>query len=216
MSLPLARLSAPARPVQPLVGDLGLALSRLHEFCGPARVTLAAILMGRMAGPVLWVCPGWQPERLYPDGLAPFADPGRLVMARARRVEDLLWAAEEGLRSGAAPLVVADLPDPPALTPVRRLHLAAEAGTEAARHANRPPVLGLLLTPATGGAAGVESRWHMAPLPAPSRLLDQGMRWHLSRLRARMEPEAAWHLSRDARGGFDLRPDGAVTTDTER
>lgn len=204
MSLPLARLSAPARPVQPLVGGLGLALSRLHEFCGPARVTLAAILMGRMAGPVVWVCPGWQPERIYPDGLAPFADPGRLVMARARRIEDLLWTAEEALRSGAAPLVVADLPEPPALTPVRRLHLAAEAGTEAARHANRPPVLGVLLTPGDGGASGVESRWRMDPLPAPSRLLDQGARWHLSRLRARMDPEAAWHLSRDAAGRFDL------------
>ncbi|MEY4981884.1 MAG: hypothetical protein RIR62_150 [Pseudomonadota bacterium] len=206
MSLPLARLSAPARPDQPLVGGLRLALSRLHEFCGPARVTLAAILMGRMAGPVLWIGPGWQPERLYPDGLAPFADPGRLVMARARRVEDLLWAAEEGLRSGAAPLVVADLPEPPALTPVRRLHLAAAAGTEAARHANRPPVLGLLLTPGDGGAAGVESRWRMAPLPAPSRLLDQGTRWHLARLRARMEPEAAWQVARDSAGGMELCP----------
>lgn len=206
MSLPLARLSPPARPVQPLVGDLGLALSRLHEFCGPARTALAAVLMGRMAGPVLWVCPGWQPERLYPDGLAPFADPGRLVMARARRMEDLLWAAEEGLRSGAAPLVVADLPEPPALTPVRRLHLAAAAGTEAARTANRPPVLGLMLTPGTGGAPGVESRWHMAPLPAPSRLNEGATRWRLARLRARMDPEAAWHLSRDARGAFDLAP----------
>lgn len=206
MSLPLARLSVPARPDQPLVGDLRLALSRVHEFCGPARVALAAILMGRMAGPVLWVCPGWQPERLYPDGLAPFADPGRLVMARARRVEDLLWAAEEGLRSGAAPLVVADLPEPPALTPVRRLHLAAEAGTEAARHANRPPVMGVLLTPAAGGAPGVESRWQMAPLPAPSRLLEQGSRWHLARLRARMDPVAAWEVSQTGAGRFDLSP----------
>lgn len=206
MSLPLARLSAPARPVQPLVGDLTLALSRMHEFCGPARVVLAALLMGRMAGPVLWIGPGWQPERIYPDGLAPFADPGRLVLARARRPEDILWAAEEGLRSGTAPLVVADLTEPPALTPVRRLHLAAAAGSEAARHAGRPPVLGLLLTPATGGAQGVESRWHMTPLPAVSRLMEEGARWHLSRLRARMDPEASWHLTRDRQAGLDLTP----------
>ena len=98
MSLSLAQgLSLPARPLQPLLGDLTLALTRVHEFCGPARRTLAVMLMGRMAettngGPVIWVLPGWQPERLYPDGILPWADPGRLILARAKRPEDMLWA----------------------------------------------------------------------------------------------------------------------------
>ena len=205
MSLPLARrLSPPARPIQPLIGELGLALSRAHEFCGPSRVALAAILMGRMTGPVIWICPAWQGERLYPDGLARLADPGRLIVACGRRVEDILWAAEESLRSGAAPLVVADLPDPPGLTPVRRLHLAAEAGTEAARNAGRPPVLGVLLTPGDGGAAGVESRWRLDPAPAPSRLTGWGESWRLARLRARTEPEAAWQVLREEGGGWGV------------
>jgi protein ImuA len=207
MSLPLVQsLSPPVRPIQPLVGELGLALSRVHEFCGPSRVALAAILMGRMRGPVLWVCPAWQGERLYPDGLSRLADPGRLIVACGRRAEDILWTAEEALRSGAVALVVADLPAPPALTPVRRLHLAAETGTEAARHAGRPPVLGVLLTAGNGGAAGVESRWRMDPAPAPSRLTGWGESWHLSRLRARTEPEAAWRLMRDETGGLALSP----------
>jgi protein ImuA len=201
MSLPLVqRLSPPARPVQPLIGGLGLALSRLHEFCGPARRTLALLLMGQMARPVIWIAPGWQAERLYPCGIMPLADPGRLILVQPRRPEDLLWAAEEALRSGAAPLVVADLPQPPGLTPVRRLHLAAEAGSEAARNAGRGPVLAVILTPADGGAPGVESRWWMRAAPSPSTLIEMGAAWHLRRLRSRMEPEAEWRLRRDPEG----------------
>lgn len=143
----------------------GLARGRVHEFCGPARQALAAMVAGALSGPVLWLRPGWQAERLYMPGLAGFLDPARLIRAEAARQADLLWAAEEGLRSGAVTLVVAELPEPPGLTPVRRLHLAAAEGGGVA--------MGLLLTEGEGGAAGVESRWHLAPVPsraaAPSR-----------------------------------------------
>ena len=187
-------------PAQPLPGGLGLTLARgrVHEVCGPARTALAALIMGESQGPVLWISPGWVPERLYPAGLAELADPGRILFARARRPEDLLWSMEEALRSGAVPLVLAELPAPPALTPVRRLHLAAETGAEAARHAGRLPPLGLLLTPDKGGAQGIESRWHMAPAPTGSTLTQRHSAWILPRLRARMAPEARFHLQRRA------------------
>lgn len=174
-----ARATAAPLPLLPgAAGGPGLAPGRVHEICGPARRTLAAMVAGRTAGPVLWVLPGWAAERPMPAGLAAWLDPGRLILAGGRRAEDLLWAAEEALRSGAVPLVVAELAAPPGLTAVRRLHLAAEAGGGAGT--------GLLLTPEDGGAAGVESRWHMAPAP------DGG--WRLARLRARTAPRAAWGL----------------------
>ncbi|MBI1170564.1 hypothetical protein GC209_04110 [bacterium] len=187
-------------PEQPLPGGLGLGLARgrVHEVCGPARASLAALVMGESQGPVLWISPGWLPERIYPAGLAELADPGRIIFAQARRPEDLLWSMEEALRSGAVPLVLTDLPAPPALTPVRRLHLAAETGAEAARHAGRPPPLGLILTPENGGAQGVESRWHMTPTASGSTLTERRSAWILRRLRARMAPEAAFHLRREA------------------
>ncbi|MES2968228.1 MAG: hypothetical protein V4804_05735 [Pseudomonadota bacterium] len=211
MSLPILDQFGPKpHPMQPLVGALSIARGRVHEFCGPARVALAALLLGQTDGPVIWINPGWQAERLYPPGLRDFADPSRIIFARARRPEDLLWAMEESLRSGAAPLVVAELMDPPALTPVRRLHLAAEAGAEAARHRRRPAPLGVLLTRERGGAAGVESRWHMAATPTGSSLTETGLAWRLDRLRARRDPPAAWSLMRDAKGGIALEP---ATTD---
>lgn len=177
-------LAAPMPLLPGGAAGLGLALGRVHEICGPARRTLAAMAAGQepaegaprgagqKAGPVLWLVPGWAAERPMPAGLAEWLDPGRMLLATGRRAEDLLWAAEEGLRSGAVPWVVAELTAPPGLTAVRRLHLAAEAGGGAG--------VGLLLTPETGGAAGVESRWHMAPAP------DGG--WHGCAPAARRRP----------------------------
>ena len=181
---------------------IGLARGRVHEFRGPSRVALAVQVMAECAGPVLWITPGWQAERIYPDGVAAFADPARLILARARRVEDVLWAMEEGLRSGAVPLVVAELPEAPGLTPVRRLHLAAEAGAEAAHHAGRAGLpLGVMLTGGEAGAAGVESRWRMVPLPGESTLVEErGAVWRLTRERARGMSPAQWTLRRDERG----------------
>jgi protein ImuA len=202
MSLPLTSLAAP-RPqdLQPLAGDLTLRRGRVHEFCGPSRIRLAVQVMARSTGPVVWIRPAWGSDRLNAAGLQPLADPARLILASAAREEGLLWAMEEALRSGAAPLVVAELTAPPGLTPVRRLHLAAEAG--AARGAPAP--LGLILLPGAGGASGVESRWHLAPLPSRSLLGSDAARWRLDRLRARLAPPAAWHLDEGA-GPDRLQP----------
>jgi protein ImuA len=102
---------------------------------------------------------------------------------------------------------VAELAAPPALTPVRRLHLAAEAGAEAAGHAGRPAPLGLLLTPEAGGAAGVESRWHLTP-----RHDGMARAWRLTRLRARAEPPKDWVI-RETHGALLLdQPEPAETT----
>ncbi|MET4129578.1 protein ImuA [Roseovarius sp. MBR-38] len=187
----LAAMNAPLlarapRATLPLVGAVPLTLGRVHEGCGPARHTFAMLIAGALAGPVLWIAPRWLCDRPHPDGIRPFAGPERFLFAAPDRATDLLWCMEEALRSGAVPLVVADLPAPPGLTPVRRLHLAAGEGAARAPH----PPLGLLLTPGEGGAPGVESRWHMAPDHTP-----QADRWHLARRRDRSAPPADWHLS---------------------
>ncbi|MBZ0128175.1 MAG: hypothetical protein K8F59_03575 [Rhodobacteraceae bacterium] len=165
------------------LGPLALVPARVHEFCGPARRTLAMLVARATSGPVFWIAPAWAQERLHGDAMAGFADPGRFTFVGPGRGLDLLWCMEEVLRSGAVPLVICELPAPPGLTPVRRLHLAAEA---AAREAGQAP-LGLLLVPGDGGAPGVESRWSMAPAHDP-----KATRWRLERLRARMDPPKAW------------------------
>lgn len=184
----LAVDSRPAPSPLALAPDVALARGRAHEVTGPSRRLLALLAAAAVGGTVIWLHPRWWPERLAGDGLRPFLDPGRLVIGRGRGALDLLWCAEEALRSGVVPLVVAELPAPPALTPVRRLHLAAEAG---AQKAGVPPIC-LLLTPDEGGAPGVETRWQLSPLPGWA--LDGRPRWRLARLRARTEPMRAWEM----------------------
>lgn len=201
----LTRQPRRALPDLPLAPGLGLARARLHEVCGPARRTLALIAARGCDGPVIWIAPGWLPERLHADGVARIIEPGRLLFVHPARAPDLLWAMEEALRAGAAPLVVAELPEPPRLTPVRRLHLAAETG------AAEGPVAptGLILTPGDGGAPGVETRWHAAPAHAGGR-----SRWHLRRLRARMAPPAAFTLRPAGDGGFAAERAAEETAET--
>jgi protein ImuA len=189
---------APALGLVTLAPEFGLARGRAHEIAGSARQAVALMIAARMTGPVLWLHPAWAPERLMGDGVAAHFEPGRLIFGQARTGPELLWAAEEALRTGLVPLVVAEMPAPPGLTPVRRLQLAAEAG--ASRGA---APLRLLLTAGDGGAAGVETRWRADP--APGWAVDGRPRWRLARLRARMAPAATWEM-RLADGGLALAP----------
>ncbi len=190
----LARKGAKPSPALFLMPDtpgMELPLARLHEACGPARHRFALWLAAQIKGPILWIAPDWTRDHLSPDAVARLIDPGRLIFVHAQRPEDVLWCMEETLRSGTVPLAVADLPGPPGLTQVRRMHLAAETGAK--EGAGQIP-LGLLLTPEEGGAQGIETRWYLAPDHA-----ETPGHWHLKRLRARAAPPAAWRLMQDSR-----------------
>lgn len=205
-------VAAPAaQPRAPLavVGPLHLARGRLHEATGRARRLLAALAAGaaQAEGAVLWLRPAWRADGLCPQGLLPFADPAALILGACPRAEDVPWAAEEALRSGAVALVVAELAAMPDLRQVRRLHLAAAEGVAraAAAGAARAPLgLALMAEAVEGGIAGVESRWRLAPLPpAPGTPPPLELRpaWRLDRLRARAAPPAAWRLIQEGAGG---------------
>lgn len=191
----LSRKPARREATQPLHPQIALPLARVHEACGAARRSFALWLAGQMTGPVLWIAPAWEADQLNPDGMMPFADPGRFVFVRPQRAEDLLWCMEEALRSGAMPLIVADLPGAPGLTPVRRMHLAAEQGGTLGQ-----APLGLLLTPGEGGAQGVETRWHMTPAHR-----GEVRAWTLTRRRARALPPVTWRARQTRpRAGLEL------------
>lgn len=189
------------QPHLTLSPEIALPLSRVHEACGPARRTFAMWAASKTNGPILWIAPGWQSDQPNPQGMYDFLDPARFLFVSPQRAEDLLWCMEEALRAGAVPLVIADLPGAPALTPVRRLHLAAETG--AGLGGGAP--LGLLLTPEDGGAQGVESRWYMTP-----KHQGRARQWALERRRARTQPIKHWTVTQRApRAALALTPGAA-------
>jgi protein ImuA len=139
--------------------DLALIRSgRMHEATGTGRRAFAAVLAGRLSGPVLWVRESWLADTLCPQGLRPFFDPARLVLARPTGSLAVLQVTEEALRSGAAPLVIAELAEAADLTASRRLQLAAGSGDGGVR--------GLCLLPeARARPNAAETRWLCTPIP---------------------------------------------------
>lgn len=104
---------------------------------------------------ILWCEPRHEMRelgRLHAPGLAALGiDPRRLILVETRHPDEALWVLEEGLRSGGLALAVA-LVDDVALTPARRLALAAERF--------RTPCL--LLTGARAPpAAATATRWRI-------------------------------------------------------
>jgi protein ImuA len=127
-------------------------------------------------------------------------DPARILIVRARRVEEAAWALEEGLKSGALAILFGQVA---IAKPVmaRRLSLAAKAGGLPC----------LLLTEARSPALpGALTRWRIAARQSPGALFDKaapgGPAWHLVLERCRAEPPGrAWNVEwRDATHGFRL------------
>lgn len=176
----------------------GLDRAALHEVTGVPGVGRASAsgfalhLLARLAGPsvnsaapVLWCL---RANDLYGPGIAAVgfeAVETRLIVARGRNADEVLWAMEEGLTSGAPAAVLGEpgrLPARTAQAAHRRLQLAAEShgvtalllGDEVP-HANT----GFLPTPA-------HTRWRVAPAP--------GGRWRLDLLKCRNGRPGQWSV----------------------
>ena len=122
------------RRIEALEGS-GSRSGALHEVIAdtPGAATgfclALAARLARAGGAVLW-CehPALDSGRLYPPGLLAYGlDPGRLIVVRARKDTDALWAMEEALRCRGLAAVVGELRTV-SLAASRRLQLAAEAG----------------------------------------------------------------------------------------
>jgi protein ImuA len=199
----------------------GLARGALHEILGadgdeedgafPA--AFAAHILGRLTRPptspsisplkggegrgevgvVLWCLP--RPD-LYGPGLAAHGlDPGRVVLVRASRDAEILWAMEEGLRAPGIVAVVGEVGSLP-MVASRRLQLAAE----------RSGITAFLLRRwRDGGQASREralpnaamTRWRVAALPSRPMQDEPGvghLRWRVELLRCRGGEPACWEM----------------------
>ncbi len=170
----------------------GLARAGLHEILAAepgAAASFAAVILGRasasIGGPVLWIGP--EPDA-WPPGLARFGlSPAELVMVRAPRSTDALWAMEEALRCPAVAGALLNLSEID-LTSARRLQLAAEAGG----------ALGILLRPDSeeAGHTTALTRWRVNTLPGTGSAHSLGdPRWSLDLLRCRGNTPRNWTVT---------------------
>lgn len=195
-------------PIDAALPAGGLERAALHEVAAEApgaAAAFCALVLARTGngtgtgtgGTVFWIGPDPDP---WPPGMAQFGlDPARLVLVRAQKPADALWAAEEALRCPAVTgvLLAARRMD---LTAGRRLMLAAATGG----------ALGLILRPdqAEDGLdpSAALTRWRIGTLPGSGAARhDLGdPRWRLALLRARgARPQAwtaTWHAGSESLG----------------
>ncbi|MCZ0960615.1 ImuA family protein [Paracoccus benzoatiresistens] len=174
-------LDLPARQTAPFP----LRPARMHEAEGAGRRIFALYQAMHHPGPLFWILRAHERGLPFLWGLPPgIADRLYLVLAAAET--DLLWAAEETLRSPAVGLVVAEPQEHLSLTAGRRLQLAAESGHTTA----------IMLIRQGAGSNAAETRWHCRPLLSPrGQVLHE---WHL--LRDKRGAPKAWVLDWDGRG----------------
>jgi protein ImuA len=201
-------------PVDEVLPGQGLTLAVLHEIAGAggeeedgavAAAFLAGILARLKPGlPVLW-CLG--EGDLYAPGLSALGlDPQRLILARSRRTQEVLWAMEEGLRNRALAAVVGEI-DSLSLPASRRLLLAAEASgvTGFALRRWRSDRMAAAQRLAPNAA---QTRWRVAPLPGDVSAGEPGVgrpRWQVELWRCRGGAAGSWMMEAcDATGHMSL------------
>ena len=195
----------------------GLALGALHEILGAdgdeedvaVAGAFAAGILGRLTtressagdGTVLWCLP--RPD-LYGPGLAAHGlDPAHLVLVRAPRDAEILWAMEEGLRAPGIAAVVGEVGSLPAVAS-RRLQLAAERSGITAFLLRRWRDGGLAARQRALPNAAV-TRWRIAALPSRPPPGEPGVgrpRWRVELLRCRGGEPACWEVEGADETGF--------------
>jgi protein ImuA len=209
-------VSMGATAIDQTLPNEGLALGALHEIAGAgpdtehgaAAALLAAGILARLTGPVLWAqqhadlfAPGLAGAGLHPDRVI-FADAGKEVLA----------TMEEGLRHPSLTAVVGEIAGRFSLIASRRLQLAAE----------QTGVLAIALRrsrqfddPALREPTAAMTRWIVTALPSPPAMphapFVPGLgpaRWRLALTRCRGGEPHEWITEAcDATGHLRLVPD---------
>ncbi len=144
---------AAAEP-QDMASAIGFGLWRALEAAGKDARPLALI-----------VTPAFQNERgrLFGWGASQWGlDHSRILLVRARREAEAIWAFEETLKSGAVAAALAPL-EAPSFVATRRLDFAARAGRSSAL---------VLRTRPAGDLSAARLRWRIASAPSAAHPLD--------------------------------------------
>lgn len=188
----------------------GLFPHALHEVvagAGPGNIAaraaatgFAAFVLARLSrqgdrhppAPVLWCCQRGNGRRggLYMPGLAAYGlSHDHVLVAQGLSSQEILWAMEEGLASGALAAVIGE-PGKLDMIALRRLQLAAESG--------RTTALLLCTERALPASSPAYTRWHITPRPLESSIPYASaamFHWQVALTKCRGGRPATWHLN---------------------
>ncbi len=141
-----------------LGNQVRLASGRVHEVTGCSADAFIASVISQMSGKVVWIGRAKEIYSLCPQALQTFFCPSRLLTIEAISRQEILWAAEQALRSKGIGCVVVEISQGPNLKESRRLQLSAEQGK----------TLGLIKIGKTAQSSAAQTRWLCTPLEATS------------------------------------------------
>jgi protein ImuA len=161
---------------------VSLAHGRIHEVTGVSVDGFAASVISLTDGPLIWVGRKRDVYSVCPLAAQSYFDPARLVMTECTTRKEILWAAEQALRSKGTDCVVMQLCQGPNLNESRRLQLAAEAGQ----------TLGLILIEKTAHSSACETRWRCTPVASEHVANDTMWTWELIKNKSGIP--GVWHV----------------------
>ncbi len=185
----------PSKNIAAVAFPFGLGASGVHEVCETRHGDLPALLgfsfaaKKRRRGAILHIQQstlGLEHGDIFQAGEAGLQSQSRPILSvHTRKENNALWVIEEGIKSAAVGLVIAEITDCD-FTASRRLVLAA----------SRYGVPVILLMPYTReGATAATARWRVCPrLSANNRFDPNGLgatRWHVVLERSRQVPHFA-------------------------
>lgn len=165
----------------------GLARYGMHEVIGAAAPAFALYLARRTGKSLIWISTLEQETAPFPDTLKLQENP--MIFVQCKR-QDAAWALEQILRANAAPVVIAEMTDPPDFTASRRLQLAAREGQTLGLLLLRPRRTGRLPTSAA------ETRWRITP--ASSHCPWDAPEYHFELQKNKIGPLGQWEIKWDA------------------
>lgn len=128
--------------------------ARVHEVEGMSADGFAASLIAGTQSDAMWIGRHNDIFSLSPLAFSRYFHPTRLVLTQCLSRKEILWAADQALRSKAFDVVIIQLQSGPNFNESRRLQIAAEVGQ----------ATGLVMIGSHAQSSAAQTRWHCTTL----------------------------------------------------
>ena len=177
--------------------EIGLKLGRTHEIVGRSSDGFACAAIAKSKGPAIWIGRHIDIRSLSPLALSRYFNPSRLTLAECVCRKEILWAAEQALRSDGFEVVIFQLKQGPNLSESRRLQLASEKGGS----------LGLSIIERGAQSSAAQTRWQCDPAAMnDTEIIHPVWRWTLTKNKSGQLGEwlVRWKEDGHAAGNVDM------------